>query len=369
MVNLRFLFALCVSILFIAECGTTYRASLEGDSATSSTGLVWPPPPQTAKIRYLKSVSGSGDVSPKKSWLRKTVDAVFGRSERERDLLRPYGVFADAERIYVTDPGTRMLHVFDIVGKRYTTIVRVDEDEFQSPIGVAVDRNGDIYLSDSLLKRVFVLDGNGKYRRDIGSPERFQRPAGLAIYGERVYVVDTHAHAVLVFSKHDGAFLFNFGRNGAGDGEFNYPTNIFIDRAGLLYVTDSMNFRVQIFDGDGRFVSAFGKLGDGSGDFSKPRGIAVDSDGNIYVVDALFDAVQIFDREGRLLLAFGSSGRKEGQMTLPAGLFIDGKDRIYVVDSYNKRVQIFQYMKEGDSRGQRDGNQRSKTTITHKDRE
>lgn len=353
MVNVRFLFALCVFILFIAECGTTYRASSEGDSAISSfTGPVWPPPPQTAKIRYVKSVSGVDDVSPKKSWLRKTVDAVFGRSERERDLLRPYGVFADADRIYVTDPGTRMLHVFDIRGKRYTTIGRVDKDEFQSPIGVAVDRNGDIYLSDSLLKRVFVLDGNGKYRRNVGSPERFQRPTGLAIYGERVYVVDTHAHAVLVFSKHEGAFLFSFGRNGAGDGEFNYPTNIFIDRAGLLYVTDSMNFRVQIFDGEGRFVSAFGRLGDGSGDFSKPRGIAVDSDGNIYVADALFDTVQIFDREGRLLLAFGSSGRKEGQMTLPAGLFIDGKDRIYVVDSYNKRVQIFQYMKELDSRGQ-----------------
>lgn len=350
MVNSRFFFVLCVSILFVADCGTTDIARLERESPISSTGPQWPPSPQTAKIRYVKSISGSDDIGLKKSWVRKTVDAMFGRSEKEQDLLRPYGVFAHADRIYVTDPGMRMLHIFDMIGKRYVTIGRIGDGEFRSPIGVAVDRNGDIYLSDSLLKRVFVLDGNGKHVRDIGSAEQFQRPAGLAVYGERVYVIDTHAHAVLVFSKNDGSFLFRFGRNGIGAGEFNYPTNIFIDREGLLYVTDSMNFRVQIFDSEGRFVSTFGKLGDGSGDFSKPRGIAVDSDGNIYVADALFDAVQIFDREGRLLLAFGSSGKREGQMTLPAGLFIDDQDRIYVVDSYNKRVQIFQYLKEQDSR-------------------
>jgi DNA-binding beta-propeller fold protein YncE len=281
----------------------------------------------------------------KKSWLRKTMDTLMGKDETVEMLLRPYGVFADAARIYVTDPGTRLLHVFDMKARKYLKIKQADKKELLSPIGVAVDINGDIYLSDSVLKRIFLFNREGKYLKDIGSDEVFIRPAGIALDGERLYVVDTHGHRIGVFSKTDGSFLFSFGKDGSRKGDFHYPTNIFIGKDGLLYIADSMNFRVQIFDRDGHFISTFGKHGDGSGDFSKPRGIAVDSDGHVYVVDALFDTVQVFDKDGRLLLAFGKTGREKGEMILPAGLFIDGEDRIYAADSYNNRVQIFQYMK------------------------
>ncbi|MCG2722916.1 MAG: 6-bladed beta-propeller [Thermodesulfovibrionales bacterium] len=282
----------------------------------------------------------------KKSWVKKTMDILFGRDEIGQIVLRPYGVFADSERIYLTDPGTRLLHVFDLREKKSFVIKKADKDEFQSPIGVAADKSGEIYLSDSLLKRIFLFDRDGRYLRDIGSENVLKRPAGITIDEERLYVADTHHHKIFVFSKKDGTFLFSFGKNGTGNGEFNYPTNIFIDKSGLLYITDSLNFRVQIFDKHGHFISSFGKHGDGSGDFSKPRGIAVDSDGHVYVADALFDTVQIFDRDGRLLLAFGKTGRGNGHMVLPAGLFIDEQDRIYVVDSSNQRIQIFQYVKE-----------------------
>jgi DNA-binding beta-propeller fold protein YncE len=322
------------------------------EPAIHDTGPVWPPPPQTAKIQFIKSISGASDIGMKKSWFKKTMDVLLGKDQTGEMLLRPYGVFAGNERVYVADPGNRLLHVFDLREKKCFTIKKADKDEFLSPIGVVVDKNGEIYLSDSLSKRVLVFDREGKYLRDIGSDNVFARPAGMAIDEERLYVVDTHGHKIVVFSRKDRSFLFSFGKNGSGRGDFNYPTNIFVDKDGLLYVTDSMNFRAQIFDKHGHFISTFGKHGDGSGDFSKPRGIAVDSDGHIYVADALFDAVQIFDEDGRLLLAFGNTGRGKGQMILPAGLFIDEQDTIYVADSYNNRVQIFQYLKEKGSSGQ-----------------
>jgi len=341
-----------IILITLAGCAATDLETLQEEPLTSTTGPVWPPPPQTARIQYIRSISGASDIATKKSWFKKTMDTLFGKDEAVQTLLRPYGVFADNEIIYVTDPGLRLLHVLEGREKKYFTISKAGKEDFVSPIGVAVDRNGLIYISDSFLKRVCSFDREGKYQGDIGSTDLFIRPAGIAIDEERLYVVDTHGHKVGVFSKKDGSFLYSFGKNGSGTGDFNYPTNIFIDRSGLLYITDSMNFRVQIFDNHGHFISTFGKHGNGSGDFSKPRGIAVDSDGNVYVADALFDTVQIFDKDGRLLLAFGNTGRGAGQMILPAGLFIDEQDKIYVADSYNNRVQIFQYLKEKGASGQ-----------------
>ena len=343
--NFKITHIVLIFICIFFGCASSGVSIQDTEFRIQEPEILWPPPPQTARIGYVSSISGPSDIGMKRSWLRRTVDALLGKGETAANLLRPYGVFADSERIYITDTGNSLLHVFDISEKTYLEIRKTDKEAFKSPIGVASDKNGDIYLSDSLLKGVFVYDKEGRYLREIGADKLSVRPAGIAIDEERLYVVDTHGHKILVFSKKEGALLFSFGKNGRGDGEFNYPTNIFAGKDEHLYITDSMNFRVQIFDREGHFISMFGKHGDSSGDFAKPKGVAVDSEGHIYVADAQFDTVQIFDKRGGLLLAFGNTGRGSGQMILPAGIYIDKKDRIYVADSYNNRIQIFQYMK------------------------
>jgi len=332
-------------LLCTGACSSLHTSDPYSLSATSKPDITWPPPPQQARIKFVGSISGPADIGIKRTWIKNIMDQVFGSEETSVILLRPYGVWADSNRIYVTDPGRFAVHVFDISQKKYFPIYFLGEERFISPIGISVDRNGEIFVTDSLLHRVAVFDSKGEYQRDIGSPDIFQRPAGIAIDRDKVYVIDTLAHRVSVLSKHNGGLLFHFGRQGTGEGEFNYPTNIFLHSDNLLYITDSMNFRVQVFDKEGKFVCAFGRLGNGSGDFSKPKGIAVDSDKNIYVSDAHFDNIQIFDISGKLLLAFGTTGQGPGEMVLPAGVYIDGSDKIYVADSYNKRIQIFQYIK------------------------
>jgi sugar lactone lactonase YvrE len=327
---------------FISGCATHFAAH---DLSRYNSSLVWPAPPQTPRIQLLTCISTPADLGINKSWVKRTIDTLFGKEELQEILLRPYGVYVNSGKLYVTDPGARILHVFDFRKKNYFSIRDTGSEEFQSPIGVAADNNGEIYMTDSMLKKVLVFNSEGEYLRAIGSSDEFKRPTGIAISGDRVYIIDTHAHHVLIYNKY-GRFLFSFGKNGSQKGEFNYPTNIFIDKNGILYITDSMNFRVQIFDRDGNFLSTFGKLGDGSGDLSKPKGIAVDSEGHIYVADALFDTVQIFNRDGKLLLGFGNTGKEQGRMILPAGVFIDQDDRIYLADSYNRRIQVFQYLKE-----------------------
>jgi sugar lactone lactonase YvrE len=114
-----------------------------------------------------------------------------------------------------------------------------------------------------------------------------------------------------------------------------------------LYVTDTMNFRVQVFSPEGVFIRKYGELGASFGQLSRPKGVAVDSAGQVYVVDAAFANFQIFNRDGQLLLFVGQAGIQPGEFFLPAGMHIDERDRIYVVDQYNRRVQVFQYLADG----------------------
>jgi len=339
-------FHLILLICSIGACASSEPMQHEFFEAESASSLQWPPPPQAPRILYLGSLKGSSDRNEQQSFLKKVMNRIFGEEKTPSSMLRPYGVYADTDRVYVTDPGSGRLHVYDRSRKRYFPVERWGDEDLISPIGIAVDGNGNMFVSDSVLKQVLVFDKEGKYLRAIGPPDMFQRPAGIALNDDRIYIVDTHRHKVLVVSQTDGRLLFSFGKNGIENGNFNYPTNIFITKEKLIYVTDSMNFRIQVFNQDGSYLTSFGKLGDGSGNLSKPKGIAVDSEGHIYVVDSHFDNVQVFDGQGNLLLIFGSSGNGKGEFLLPAGIYIDSSDRIYVADSYNQRIQVFQYVKE-----------------------
>jgi DNA-binding beta-propeller fold protein YncE len=96
-----------------------------------------------------------------------------------------------------------------------------------------------------------------------------------------------------------------------------------------------------VFDAEGRFLTSFGHHGNGSGDFDLPKGIAVDKAGVIYVVDSLFGNIQLFNLSGRFLFTIGSGGTSDGKFSLPSGLFLDVRSKLYVCDTYNQRVQIF----------------------------
>jgi DNA-binding beta-propeller fold protein YncE len=243
--------------------------------------------------------------------------------------------------------------VFDEQRKDFFILGTDGPGALLNPRGVATDAEGRIYVSDVSQNRVVVYDEKGDFQLAMGLHGQLDKPVGVAINNalKRVYVVSTgstatQSHKITVFDATTGNVLFEFGGRGIEDGKLNFPTNITVDAAGKVYVMDSFNFRVQIFDADGKFLSKFGGIGNGFGQFSKPKGIGVDSEGHIYVSDAAFNNVQIFDQEGRLLLFFGEMGSRRGQFWLPAGLAVDAQDRIYVADQYNKRINVYQYLSD-----------------------
>lgn len=335
---------LCVAAaVVVAGCAIANPLNMRD----ATLDMVWPPPPNPPRIRYLREINGPAAVIPEKGRLTRFVELVTGESKANIGFYAPYGIVSDGEAlIYVADTSVGLVHRYDLATREVSYIFQAGEERLASPAGVALDRSGNLYVTDSVNAKLYKFNRNGEFLRELHGDRKFQRPAGIAVnsQGEK-YVVDVLAHKLYVFGN-DDRFLREFPHVESGE-PLKYPSNVAVDRQDNVYVTDSMNFAVRIYDHDGVLRRSLGEIGDAPGSFARPKGVAVDSDRHIYVVDANHGNFQIFDQEGKLLLYVGRNGSKPGEFNLPSGIFIDGKDRVFVSDTFNHRIQIFQYMKEG----------------------
>jgi DNA-binding beta-propeller fold protein YncE len=309
----------------------------------ATTTTVWPSPPADARVVFVRAISRPGDLGIVKGFFQRVVEFVFG--ETQAQLIRPMAVIDVDNILYVADPGAKGVHRFDRPAGRYDLIRGSGGTQLPSPVGLARGENGSVYVTDSALGDVFLIERNAKFAARVPLTAGLGQPTGIAFdaTSRRLYVADTSGHRVNVYST-DGALLATIGRRGGGDGEFNFPTMIWRTATGKIFVTDSLNFRTQIFDANGGFTGKFGRAGDGSGDSPRQKGVATDRYGHVYVVDALLHGVQIFDESGSFLLSIGGLGQAPGEFRLPAGIFIGDDDTIYVADAYNQRVQVFRYV-------------------------
>ncbi len=335
------------SLTFLIVLGLAGCATEKSVQKGEAINMTWPLPPDPPRIKYLKSIQDAKEVLPKKGFFKKAAAFLFGE-EVTPGLIHPYGLMiGPSGKIYISDTDLQVVHLFDFTGHSYSQVFKIPGGILRSPVGVAVDARYNLYVSDSELGRIFQFSPEGKFIKAWGVP--MKRPTGIAMDSGRsfLYAVDTAEHHVLAFNL-KGEKLFEFGKRGTGEGEFNFPTQIAVNPAnGDIYIADSMNFRVQQFTLEGKFIKQIGSVGSQIGNFSKLKGIAVDSNGILFAVDGLYDTVQMFNNKGELLMSFGKAGNHEGEFWLPAGISVEeGADgeKIYVADSYNKRVQVFQLL-------------------------
>src|ERR1043166_5386121 len=199
------------------------------------------------------------------------------------------------------------------------------------PFGVAVGKNGDVYVTDEWKSTVSVFDAKGKFVRKWGTPGngpgQLKGPPGMV--GEpsgNLIVVDSANTRLQVFTP-EGKLVSQCGKAGSGEGEFNKPWGIALDKDGNIYVADWKNHRVQKLSPSGKFIMSIGKYGTlpvpenafavtylgpflSHGDppgypkgsiLNHPTDVAVDPDGDIYVADWGNHRICIFDAEGRPL--------------------------------------------------------------------
>ncbi|MDA8428951.1 MAG: SMP-30/gluconolactonase/LRE family protein [Geobacteraceae bacterium] len=316
----------------------------------SEESIVLPLPPETPQVRYLYSIRAPQPANPKgkAEAILKQINQENQPREEGFRFKSPISVTADpVGTIYVADQAESVLLELKTESREWKAVELVADKPLSSLIGIAVDEKGTLYLTDSVLKKVYRMRYDHGRLEPFAGDYQFAWPTGVAVdrANERVYVTDTVANKVVTFDM-NGVKVGEFGTRGNGDGEFNYPTFITCDPQGNLYVADTLNFRVQSFTADGKFRFSIGSLGDGHGQFSVPKGVAVAPDGTIYVVDGRLDRVQAFAPDGKYLFEFGASGNAPGKFWSPNGIYVDAKDRLYVCDYLNNRVQVFQHLGE-----------------------
>ncbi|MGR3221286.1 MAG: 6-bladed beta-propeller, partial [Candidatus Anammoxibacter sp.] len=189
----------------------------------------------------------------------------------------------------------------------------------------------------------------------------FNLPCGLSInetkHGAYIYVVDSGNNRIQMFNS-DGKFVLQWGEKGSGDGQFDYPVNLSLDNNGNVYVVDAGNNRVQKCAPDGSFLVEFGNKDEAKDGLLFPQGIVVDSAGNIYVTDSNH-LVTKFDPHGKHIKKWGGKGDKNGKFRSPRGIALSKKGFLYVVDAGNHRIQKFndrgKFILKWGSKGRDDG--------------
>jgi DNA-binding beta-propeller fold protein YncE len=308
-----------------------------------NTGMAWPPLPAEPKVRYLGILTGFHQEGLSVSSL------IFGKSNKGK-IIKPVAIVrGHDDRLAIADQGAQGVHLYLPASQEYHFIYQANGESIQSPVGVAFDDQGKLYVTESLLRKILVFDALGNFQSAItmAGEDRIRRPTGIVFnaHDKHLYVSDTLSHQILVFNE-NGHFVARLSSRGETLGTLNFPTHLGCDKEGNLYIVDSLNFRTQIYSPKTLTWKMFGRHGNGSGDFASPKGIGVDKNGIIYIAESLFDTVQLFDNTGRYLLAVGSQGNGQGQFWMPSGLAIDTKERMYVCDTYNQRIQIFQLISD-----------------------
>lgn len=333
----------CAAALAVVFVGLTGCAT--APPPVEEKKMVWPPPPLTERIRFVRNIVSEEDLKRDTTFSQSLVAFLTGERIPEGRIAEPMGlaVSDDGDRLYVADPLQHVVFVFDFKRKSLGKI-----QDVVAPAGIALDAQENLYVADTLRKSIMVFGPDGKSIREITDVE-IDRPVGLAIdkVRKKIYLVDTGSRE----SKHQNVKIYDLeGRRigaigaapGGGFGEFRYPTYVHVDREGNVYVSDTINGRVQKFDADGRFITLFGQPGTAWGEFDKPKGLAVDSFGNLYVVDSGWSNVQIFNPKGQILLFFGGRGPVPGMMKNPISVAIDRNNRIYVGDYLNHRIGVYE---------------------------
>jgi hypothetical protein len=251
--------------------------------------------------------------------------------------------------------------------------------EFDTPNGVATDAAGNLYVGDTDQSLVDVFDPSGNFIRAWSSANR---SADVAIgQSGNVYITEIDNNRVTEFSP-TGTFMVTWGKNvggsgvnrcdgtlapcqpgvtGTANGEFGAGVGgLGTDSSGNVYVADTGNNRIQVFDAGGNFQRKWGGPGTDAGQLSSPSDVAVDSAGHVYVSEAGNNRIQQFDTAGAFVRAWGKDvggastdvcvpaggcfagtvGSKGGQFSQPGSVAADAA-AVYVSDGANVRVQKF----------------------------
>ena len=227
--------------------------------------------------------------------------------------------------------------------------------------GIAVSSDGRVYVADSGNDDIRIYNKDGNFISKFGGPCHIQG-----------YTLEKRFDKTKTCFDPDGD-----GPLEKGDGQFDRLYGIAMDGNDVLFVADTDNHRIQVFDSEGNLLYKFGTyctMSDGSNCFDPdgdgplekgdgqlfyPYGLKVDQQGRVIVADRDNHRIQVYDSNGNFLFKFGKLGTDTGEFSAPSDVAIDSLGRIYVADAFNKRIQVFDsngnFLNQFGGQGKEDG--------------
>ena len=248
-------------------------------------------------------------------------------------------VFADAFCLRVVSPEGELIHTIGSFGN--------GPGQFCQPLGLAANKHGQIFVSDSTNHRVEKFTSDGRFMLMFGvngtRNGNLMYPEGIALLGEdKVFVADRGNNRIQVFSQTKGRYMTMFGRKGNGPGQLDSPCDLAIDtKLSRILVSDTGNHRIQAFTFDGKPLTRFGNPQGGSVYLTFPYFIATDENGFILVTETKSNCVSILTPRGILIRHLGMQGDAHARFRNPYGICLNGKGQVIVTDSSTHCIQIF----------------------------
>jgi len=275
--------------------------------------------------------------------------SIYGAEENR--LREPMDVAVGKDgRIYVADAGNSRVAVFNEKGDFLFSFGDAGDGKLFNPNRIILDGKGQVLVVDPALKQIKIFDSDGRFIRELSGNSMWGVPGAIALGPEETaYIADHEKHKILVFNK-DAELKMELGKEqppegfpsmDLEEGRFNFPNGLAINQQGQVWIADSNNARLQIFDPRGDFVQAISGFAKDGTRFFLPRDIAFDGEGKAYVADALGHKIFVFKGNLEPVLSFGEQGLEEGKLFMPTGIAVDAKSNIYIAEKGAHRVSVY----------------------------
>ena len=229
-------------------------------------------------------------------------------------------------------------------------------NQLASAAGVFVDASGNVYVADRNNFRVVKWAPGATTGVVVagvtGNPgaglNQLNSPTGVFVDLQgNLYVADFGNHRVVKWAPNASSGVVVAGGNGSGAAanQLNGPQGIFVDNGGNIYISDQQNHRVQKWipgAAEGTTVAGGNGSGSAANQLTLPHGIALDKMNNIYVSDQGSSRVQkwtVGATSGVTVAGGNGSGSAANQLTIPFGLYVDNMNNVFVADYFNARIQ------------------------------
>lgn len=277
-----------------------------------------------------------------------SIEKIKFHEKNENIFNFPYGIAVDkVGNIFVADTYNNRVLKFDNDGNYLLTIQKYNNSNIERPNALSIDGNGNIYVVENNTNSVIKFDLRGKYLSKIDDrdykPSNFEKTRGNGVNSiaidqlDNVYLLYSNYGKILKFNK-DGKFIDTISKYGEKDGEIINAEGLFCNNKNYLYVGDSQGQRIQVFDENGKFLRKIGSSSDINNKIIYPETIVVDSKGHFYT---LWNGLAEFDNNGEFVKRWGSDGRYDSQFIEPNEIFVGKDNFLYVSDDRKFNIHKF----------------------------